>query len=150
MPQDEKRFGLLPNTFGIMFYPALGVALGNGPTSVTKAILIQQIHYWCCRNKAKQEDGANQAYRNGHWWVYQSVSGWARRIPCIGEQPIARVLKELRADRIVIAEALDEANGRQMLWYRIDYDRLAVVLRSCEATANETLDDFGLSKKDLY
>lgn len=132
---------LLENQYAIPFYPALAVALGGSSTGAVKALLVQQIHYWCCHNKDTKKD----AKRDGCWWTRRSVAGWLEDFPCFAKNTIVRALNDLRASGIVVTASFSANQGDTTLWYRIDYRVLRSVLKACPETAESKLDDYGLA-----
>lgn len=134
---------LLENQYAIPFYPALAIALGGSSTGATKALLVQQIHYWCCHNKDNEKD----AYHDGFWWTRKSISGWLEDFPCFGKNTIVRALDGLREAGIVVTASFSSKQGDTTLWYRIDYRVLRRVLKECPETADSNLDDYGLTPR---
>lgn len=134
---------LLPDRFAIPFYPSLAVALGGSSNGALRAMLVQQIHYWCSLNKENEKD----AKRDGVWWTRHSRSGWYEEFPCFGKNTVDRALDYLRESGVVIAKSFSAAEGDTTLWYRIDYRTLRKVLDECPETAGCKLDDFGLSPR---
>lgn len=91
--------------------PSLAVELDN----VDKAIMLQQIHYWCSKsNKVK----------DGYRWVYNSVSNWHEQFPWISEKTIQRYLKDLERKGLLITGVYNKAAFDKTKWYRINYEAL--------------------------
>lgn len=135
---------LLENQRSIPFYPALAIALGGSSTGATKALLVQQIHYWCCWNKDNDVKSTNL---EGYWWTKKSLSELLEIFPCFGKNTIIRALNALRAAGIVVAAPCSASQGDTTLWYRIDYRTLRSVLKACPETADSNLDDYGLTPR---
>lgn len=91
--------------------PSLAVELDN----VDKAIILQQIHYWCSKsNKVK----------DGYRWVYNSVTSWHEQFPWISEKTIQRYLKDLERKGLLITGVYNKAPFDKTKWYRINYEAL--------------------------
>lgn len=115
---------LLIAEYPLILLPKLAVAIG-----LNEAIVLQQVHYWT-RTFAAANDSKH--YHDGHWWVWNSSSGWRTNFPFWSEDTIKRALKVLRepvADsaKIIGREPLlivGNYNSKcydRTLWYRVDY-----------------------------
>jgi hypothetical protein len=140
---------LLLDEYPLIILPGLAVAIG-----LNEAIVLQQIHYWlqhfqrveneCERDKDKRH------FRDGHWWVYNSVDEWSDQFPFWGYDTVRRALKSLRepsspqgddghAPRGPLLVATSEYNQVKFdktLWYTIDYDELDRLCKQLEQQAS--------------
>lgn len=91
--------------------PSLAVALN----SVDKAIILQQFHYWLIRSKN---------VKDGHKWIYNSVSAWHAQFPWLSQKTVQRYLKDLEDRGLLIVGNYNRMNFDRTKWYRIDYDAL--------------------------
>ena len=64
------------------------------------------------------------SFKQGEWWVYNSVPEWNAQFPFWGDNTIRRALSSLREMGLLIAEQLAPDPRDKTLWYRIDYDKL--------------------------
>lgn len=113
----------------IAFSPALCKSFG-----VCAGLLIQQIHYWCM-------DRAHLI--GGHFWVYNTTKEWADQLGVFDERTIKNNLKALREQGIVIVGNHNKHKYDKTLWYRLDYEALAVRMRQCSLRWLEFHDPLG-------
>lgn len=88
----------------------------------SKAIAIQQIHYWCERSK----DFANPLdhFIDGKWWVYNTYEEWTKQF-CIGsERTVRRVLKELENKELILIGNHHRDKYNRTKWYAINHEKL--------------------------
>ena len=105
---------LLFNSPPVVFSMELAVAVG-----VTEAIILQQIHYWCEKNRIK---GRN--YHDEHYWCYNSMTNWLKEYPCFSRSTLDRTFSKLRKEGLLITGNYNKDPMDRTLWYRIDYDAL--------------------------
>lgn len=108
----ENGRKLLPE-YPLMVLPTLAEEIG-----LNEAIVLQQIHFWVVNFKQRGEE---RYHRDGHWWVYNSISEWRENFPWWSESTIRRALKSLRADGLVVRDRTGEP-GKQTSWYRVNYE----------------------------
>jgi hypothetical protein len=82
--------------------------------------LIQQIHFWC-------ETHPNR--RVGQDWCYNTYEAWAEQINRSVRQ-VKRIVKVMVESGVLITGRFNRMGYDRTLWYRIDYDKLALVLAS--------------------
>lgn len=98
--------------------PSLAVAVG-----LNEALILQQVHYWI-QAKRKAPERYQESFKQGEWWVYNSVPEWNAQFPFWGDNTIRRALSSLRELGLLIAGQLAPDPRDKTLWYRIDYDKL--------------------------
>ena len=113
---------LLFDTQPLVVIPELAVAIG-----LDEAIVLQQIHYWCHLNEKAR---SNYHYRDGYYWVYNSMPKWNEQFPWYKKSKLERTFASLKEKGLIIianynARAMDRTN-----WYRVDYDALQRIIDS--------------------
>lgn len=104
---------LLINESPLQVLPRLAVAIG-----LNEAIVLQQVHYWLERTKIEI---------NGHPWVYNTVQQWREQFPFWSADTVRRTLVSLKGKRVLIGERLAENSFDKTMYYRIDYQELAII-----------------------
>lgn len=97
--------------------------------SVTKAVIINQIHYWT----EKYHD--NEHLHEGRYWMYDSYAEWHKQFPELSRKTIQRNLKSLVDDGYVFVGCYNRHEWDKTRWYSLNYEKIAEVL-------NEENDDF--------
>lgn len=95
----------------LVVLPSLAIRLG----SVNRAIVLQQIHYWC---------GRSTNIHDGHRWVYQTYEEWGQQFPWISESGIKSIIADLEKKGILISGCYNKLPFDRTKWYRIDYATL--------------------------
>jgi hypothetical protein len=89
---------------------------------LNEAIVLSQLNYWMNIYKEKKSE---KHYRDGRWWVYNSIRQWREdNFPWWCEATIRRAFEKLRELGIVIVGNYNKFGGDHTLWYTIDYDAL--------------------------
>jgi hypothetical protein len=114
---------LLISEHPLQVLPRLAVAIG-----LNQAIVVQQIHYWLEKSRTE---------KNGHFWVYNTISQWKEQFPFWSKNTVQRVLAKLKESGLLIGEFLSD-NDSQLLYYRIDYAVMEKLERG-ELTLNEEI-----------
>ena len=114
-----------------MILPTLAMAVG-----FNEGIILQQIHFWLKVKQSGNSESYAHSFRNGRWWVYNSVEEWReKQFPFWSKNTIQRALTSLREQGVVIVEKLGKDYDRTN-WYSIDYQRLnEIVLPVMESKA---------------
>ncbi len=118
---------LLFNEHPLIVRPSLASLVG-----LNEAIVIQQIHYWVVKNT-----DTDRNYRDGYYWTYNSVKGWAKQFPFWSYDTIKRTLNKLAGKsktnedypKILITANYNDLRIDRTLWYRIDYDLLGILAK---------------------
>ena len=104
---------------------------------VTEAIFLQQLHFWLEKKKGNPEKHKS-SFVNGHWWVFNSASDWAKTLSFLGsERTIQRIIYSLRDKGVLVIESHNQRKYDKSNWYRIDY---AVLDRLVGARQNDVMD----------
>jgi len=120
----------------IAINPKLATILG-----VNEAIFLQQLHYWL-RNKSQNADKYIDSFKNGHWWVYNSLSEWLEQMPYLGsESSIKRIIQNLKENGLIIIERHNKQGFDKTNWYRINYLRLDQVYRQTKSSDRSGQND---------
>jgi len=113
----EKSSKLLFDEEPIAISRALSRILGP-----SKAIALQQIHYWC--EKSKGFVNPSEHFINGRWWVYNTYEEWTRQF-CIGsERTVRRILKELESKELLLVANHNKDKNNRTNWYAINHEKL--------------------------
>lgn len=128
---------LLLDTQPLVVLPELAVAIG-----LDEAIVLQQIHYWCHINEKAR---SNYHYRDGYYWVYNSMPKWLEQFPWYKKSKLERTFASLKKQGLIITgnynrRAMDRTN-----WYRVNYDALQRIIDS-SSPQNEVMDCFKLNR----
>lgn len=102
---------LLINEHPLQVLPTLATKIG-----LNEAIVLQQIHYWNDINKK-----ANNNFRDGYYWTFNSYEGWAKQFPFWSSRTIQRAIKKLEDYKLVAVGNYNKLKIDRTKWYRIDY-----------------------------
>lgn len=81
---------------------------------ISEATVLQQIHYWIEKK---------QNYRDGHYWVYNSLEDWTKQFTWIKTaKTMKRQLDWLEQMGILITGNYNKLKIDRTKWYTIDYD----------------------------
>lgn len=81
---------------------------------ISEAAVLQQIHYWIEKK---------QNYRDGHYWVYNSLEDWTKQFTWIKTaKTMKRQLDWLEQMGILITGNYNKLKIDRTKWYTIDYD----------------------------
>jgi hypothetical protein len=96
--------------------PRLAKALG-----LNAAVFLQQVHYWTENNKKNQR----HSFKNGEWWVYNTVAQWLEEMPYLGsEKTFRRMVTDLKSQGVIVIDEFNTKGSDRTPWYRINYLRL--------------------------
>jgi len=126
----------------IPYSPLLGAMFG-----ACGALLIQQIHYWCSKNKEK---GHN--YKEGHYWTYNTYKQWEVMFKYFDERSIRRHITLLVEKNIVITGRFNKFKYDKTKWYRLNYpalDKLTNTLNPTYNLATSTGQNVGIETYNL-
>lgn len=79
---------------------------------IEKAILLQNIRYWLDKNKANRKNEFD-----GYYWTYNSSSAFAELFPYMSAKKIARLLKELENDGLLLVGNYNKSAYDRTKWY---------------------------------
>ena len=118
---DRRRF---------LFNESLAVAL----ESADKALVVQQIHYWCQIN---EENGRWEThFHDGHWWTYNSMEEWADTFEWIKKRTLRRYLTSLRDSAVLGTGNFSKDGFDKRLWYRVDHENLQKMYEKQASTSH--------------
>ncbi len=97
----------------LIVLPSLAAMLN----SLDEAVILQQIHYWIEKK---------QNYREGRYWVYNSMENWMRQFPWIKSRTtLTRYFNNLEKKGLLITGNYNKAGFDKTKWYTIDYSTLS-------------------------
>lgn len=110
----------------LMVLPTLVMALDK---NANMAMMLQQINFWL--GVAEQSEGRNGRFKDGRWWIYNSVAAWNRQLPFLSKRTVERHLARLIELGVLIKEEeIDPgAKGGCRTWFSIDYDQVDKLVR---------------------
>lgn len=117
----------------------MGDSIPNSPTFIALfgncgSMLVQQIHYWCRKNRKR-----NRNYKNGEYWCYNTYTQWEKELQGFDTRSIRRTVDELRKIGVLVTDNFNKKAYDKTLWYRINYDKLDQQLWAYELSkANPT------------
>lgn len=92
-------------------------SLAAGLQSLDEAVILQQIHYWIEKK---------QNYRDGRYWVYNSMGKWMQQFPWIKSRTtLTRCFNNLEKKGLLITGNYNKAGFDKTKWYTIDYSALS-------------------------
>lgn len=97
----------------LIVLPSLAAMLN----SLDEAVILQQIHYWIEKR---------QNYREGRYWVYNSMENWMQQFPWIKSRTtLTRYFNNLEKKGLLITGNFNKAGFDKTKWYTIDYSALS-------------------------
>lgn len=97
----------------LIVLPSLAAMLN----SLDEAVILQQIHYWIEKR---------QNYREGRYWVYNSMENWMQQFPWIKSRTtLTRYFNDLEKKGLLITGNYNKAGFDKTKWYTIDYSTLS-------------------------
>lgn len=81
---------------------------------LTCAVIYQSIRYWIDYNQANKKN-----FRDGCYWVYNSVSAWHELFPYLTEKQIRTAIEELEADNLIVSSNHNKRKYDRTKWYTI-------------------------------
>lgn len=120
---------LLINENPLMVLPTLAVKIG-----LNEAILLQQVHYWI-------DPRINKNYRDGKFWVYNTLNEWLTQFPFWSKSTLRRTIKNLEEKNLLLSTSRVVKGYDQTKWYSVNYDQLdCLELRPASDVQNEQVD----------
>lgn len=122
----------------LMFRPKLACAIG-----LHEAIIVNQIEYWVTQIKQwKEPKERDRHYRDGKWWVYNSLEEWHSQFPFISKDLLQRKLVKMKKDGILFATSqYNTASFDRTLWYSINYEKLASIVAGIDIEPQKSEDE---------
>ena len=106
----------------LIVLPKLAVAFG-----LEEAIVVQQVYYWLRKNEAKEMNlplGAQDHFREGRWWTYNSYAGWQEQFPFWSVQKVGRVFRSAEEQGLLLSRQFEVRSWNQRKWYSISDEQL--------------------------
>lgn len=132
MSKNKSR--LLLDEKPMMVIPSLAKILG-----LNEAIILQQTHYWLTGEKSH--------LRDGHLWIYNTLTTWQENFPWWSESTIKRALNSLRDRGLLIVANYNEEAFNKRLWYRIDYDVMNALDEDTDSS-NDPIDQVKMTQRE--
>lgn len=101
---------------------------------VNAAILLQNIYWWCRKNKA---NGRN--YHDGRYWTYNSRRAFAELFPYLSERQIKTAIDKLIEDGLVVTGCYNKDPRDRSLWYAVT-DKGTWILQNVNSDLAEMSD----------
>ena len=105
---------LLLNEQPLLIMPGLAKKIG-----LNESIVLQQVHYW---NEINRK--ANNNYRDGYYWTFNSYTDWEKQFPFWSRNTIKRTIRQLEQWKLLRVGNYNKLKIDRTKWYRIDYDVL--------------------------
>lgn len=87
---------------------------------LNEAIIIQQMHFWCCINRQ-----AGRNLKEGYYWTFNSYEDWQKQFPFWSVPTIKRVINKIEKDGYIITGRFNKFQIDRTKWYRINYKKLS-------------------------
>lgn len=84
---------------------------------LNESIILQQIYYWCEVNRE-----ANRNFQEGHFWTYNSYSGWQKQFKFWSLKTIKRIITNLERKGLIISGNFNAMKMDRTKWYRVNYE----------------------------
>lgn len=81
---------------------------------VNAAILLNNIYFWCQKNKANKHN-----FFDGNYWTYNSRSAFSEIFPYLSERQIKTALDKLIADGVIKTGCYNKNVWDKSLWYAL-------------------------------
>lgn len=88
----------------------------------TKAIFINQIHYWTTVLRNEEH------YHEGRYWVYESYKSWQKQFPSMTARQIQNILISLEEDGYIYVGNFNKKDYDKTKWYAVNYDKVKETL----------------------
>lgn len=102
----------------LTFSPELARKIG-----LNQAILLNQIYYWCNKNKKKHIN-----YINGYYWTYGSIKKWQEQFPFWSISTIKRIILNLEKEEYLISGNYNKKGYDRTKWYRVNEEKISKLL----------------------
>ncbi len=99
------------------FVPDIAVRYG-----VHAAILLQNISFWCEKNRA---NGVNEY--DGNWWTYNSMKAFTTLFPYMTEKQVRTALDKLISAGILLTGNYNANRYDRTMWYAVSANASAII-----------------------
>ncbi len=120
----DSNSKLLIDEKPILVLPSMAVLVG-----LNEAIIQQKVHFWL---KVDEQSRDERKFKDGRWWVYNSYGEWRANFPWWHEDTIARIVRKLEKDGLLISRKVDASKWVHTKWYTIDYVALNCAYDDCK------------------
>jgi len=106
---------------------------------VNKAIILHNLRFWLERAKANESH-----IHDGHYWIYNTSKAFGALFPYFSESSIARWLRELEKDEVVLSNnKLNKVGFDHTKWYTIkdEYRISENETTDCDKLTDRTLEN---------
>ena len=84
------------------------------------AIAIQQIHFWCSKNKEN-----NRNFHKGRYWTYNTYEDWQENcLTWLSVSGIKKCLTTLEKDGYIVSDNFNKIRTDRTKWYAVNYEKL--------------------------
>lgn len=117
----------LDDEYILRFSPRLAAKIG-----LQEAIVIYQFDYWIQKNIEKEQN-----YNDGFYWTYNTYEKWHEQFPYCHVNTIKNAIKNLEEQGLIITANYNKRGMDRTKWYRVNYERLGVVLNASSESNDE-------------
>ena len=125
--------------------------MGFSRDVATAAAIIYQIDYWIDKyinTESNRPDNQRKHYKNGKWWVYNTVAEWQLQFPYVAEKTIQRTLQKLKKCGIVETGRFNQKGYDRTIWYTLNYEMIeSLMLQERHKLSLSNNIDLSLSKR---
>lgn len=107
---------LLLNEHPLVVLPSLARALHSSD----KALIVQQVHYWCKHNQHSKRN-----YHDGQFWTYNSIQNWRDNyFDWLSYDTVKRHFSDLEREGWIISGCFNADPRDKTKWYRVNYETI--------------------------
>jgi len=110
----------------------------------TKAIFINQIHYWTTILRDEKH------FHEGRYWVYESYKSWQKQFPSMTTRQIQNILISLEADGYILVGNFNEKDYDKTKWYAVNYEKVKEVLLNQGKKQEDAKDPYEIISSPPY
>lgn len=103
------------------------------------AIMLQNILYWCKKNKANRKN-----FHNGTYWSYSTREAFSELFPYLTVRQIDTILMKLRKDGLVKVDNFNPKKYDKTLWYTVDETLYNAYLTTISPNGDMDVTDLSL------
>lgn len=119
MENANRNFSLVRGDTRI-YSPKLAASLED----INKAIILQDIYYWCQSNKEHKRN-----LKDGFYWMFSTYGAFAEKSwPWLSAATVKSKISDLERDGLVISGCFNKRPYDKTKWYRVDEDAVAALV----------------------
>lgn len=106
--------------------------MGLGGDLATAAAIIYQIDYWIDifkNNESNKPTNQRKHYKNGKWWVYNTMAEWQLQFPYVAEKTMKRTLAKLKKSGLVETGRFNQKGYDRTTWYTLNYKTIESLMQ---------------------